>query len=277
MGAPSGFDAAGFDLAFQWRHPGQPVICQVARSGDEVLFEYPDIASFVITRQADIFCIPTQRCQDALLRHLLLNQVIPRWLASQGCALLHASAVWLPDVGAVGFLGKSGVGKSTLAASFAENGALVLADDCIMLKADPIEKSVQAIGAYPGLRLWPGTPGLTSRYSSVHSGTVKKQAVFHETCESNSQRLSALFVLTGEDVENEGCHIDRLTGAEALMALLHESLALDPSTSQSSEQALMRFGEVLETGVPVASLTYHRAFARLPEVRAAVVNWLQVE
>lgn len=64
--------------------------------------------------------------------------------------MLHASAV-VTRTGAIAFLGATGQGKSTLAASFSEGGFPFLTDDCFVLKKDG--DRILAVPSYPGLRL----------------------------------------------------------------------------------------------------------------------------
>jgi hypothetical protein len=84
--------------------------------------------------------------------HLLLDQVLPLAI---GCAhrfALHASVVNV-DGRAVGFLGATRQGKSTLAAALARRGHAVLSDDCCVLCRTATGFDVAP--TYPGLRLSP--------------------------------------------------------------------------------------------------------------------------
>lgn len=88
---------------------------------------------------------------EALLVHLLLHQVLPLAVSRTGRVVLHACAVETP-AGAVGFLGESGTGKSTLAAACSRRGCALVADDALV-----VDLAGDAIGVWPtadGLRLW---------------------------------------------------------------------------------------------------------------------------
>ena len=85
------------------------------------------------------------------MRHLLLDQVMPLVL-SRDRLVLHASAVATP-AGAAAFIGFTGAGKSTLAASLSAAGFPILSDDCLVIERDG--RGFLARPFYPGARLWP--------------------------------------------------------------------------------------------------------------------------
>ena len=62
--------------------------------------------------------------------------------------VLQAGAIDTP-LGAIALLGRTGIGKSTLAASLARAGFPLIADDFLLLRDD-----IVAVPSYPGLRLW---------------------------------------------------------------------------------------------------------------------------
>jgi hypothetical protein len=69
---------------------------------------------------------------DRYLDHLLRDHVVPRRLSLRGERILHATAVELDGL-AVGFVGASTAGKSTLAAAGVKAGGRLLADDTLRL------------------------------------------------------------------------------------------------------------------------------------------------
>jgi hypothetical protein len=80
-----------------------------------------------------------------------LDQILPLALSRAGSAVFHASAIDA-GCGALAFAGKSGLGKSTLAAYFASQGHPLITDDCLTIR--PIADGFEALPAYPGVRLW---------------------------------------------------------------------------------------------------------------------------
>lgn len=152
-GSPGQFDSMGFETAFEWLGLDNRVACWCKRKGDEYLFVFPGNSTFHITAAGVISCFLHQGPDMQLLRHLLLNQIIPRYLATTGRLVLHASAVTLANGKSVAFLGDSGFGKSTLVSSFHRHGAELINDDCILL--ENANHSVTAIGGLVGIRLFP--------------------------------------------------------------------------------------------------------------------------
>jgi hypothetical protein len=84
----------------------------------------------------------------------LLGPVLGFVLRLRGISCLHASAVAVGGQ-AVAFLGPTGAGKSTLAATFARKGFPVLTDDIVVLREHG--GAFQVPPASPRLCLWPET------------------------------------------------------------------------------------------------------------------------
>ena len=86
------------------------------------------------------------------VRHHFVDDVMPALLAmEEPCCVFHSAAVVVPE-GAVLIAGDSGMGKSTLAASFALNGFAILSDDCVVV--DMADGIFVAQPSYPSVRLW---------------------------------------------------------------------------------------------------------------------------
>ena len=98
------------------------------------------------------------------IRHLFLDQVLPRLLASRDHAVLHASAVMVGNE-AIAFMGDSGQGKSTLSASLAACGYPLITDDSLLLQKS--DESVNCVPSYPGVRLWEESVGALFDGSAV--------------------------------------------------------------------------------------------------------------
>lgn len=280
-GLPVGFDPQAFEPVFEWRGPSGHVAATVARQGGEWLFDYPGYARFQLSASGDIHCQPTASCHARTLRHLLITQAIPRYLGSSGRLVVHASAVCLTGGRTAAFLGPSGHGKSTLAASFHRHGARLLADDCILLEPDT--EGVRAIGAYPGLRLFPDSLHALfderQGYTRVTSYTDKQQALLCTAAEPGDpawHRLDAIFLLAdpARPEYPERVEVTPLGGAEALMALLRGTFALDPSEEATLVREFRTAGQAISRGSRVFRLAYPLAHERLADVRQCVTKQL---
>ena len=83
------------------------------------LLRFPDLADFEVSADGtDVVAHPAGDTDDATIEHLYINQLVPLALSRQGRPTFHASVVMVRG-GVIAFLGESGMGKSTLAASFA--------------------------------------------------------------------------------------------------------------------------------------------------------------
>ena len=128
------------------------VACSVAREPDGYRLRYPERADFLISADlTHIQCQPLRDIAGDSLRHLFLDHVLPRVQGQSGQLILHASAVRSPGGKAFVFLGESGWGKSTIAASFCRHGYRLITDDCLKLMVNGTE--ILGIPGYGGSRL----------------------------------------------------------------------------------------------------------------------------
>lgn len=141
------------DVPFhQWAFPDGTLWTQFFRQGAGYLLRFPDLADFEVSADgARVQGFPAPGVTSATVEHLYLNQVLPLALSRQGKLMLHGSAV---DIGGQGvaFLGESGRGKSTLAASFATEGTRFLTDDGLLLEW--VGEQCLIIPSHPSIRLW---------------------------------------------------------------------------------------------------------------------------
>ncbi|MGI8559326.1 MAG: hypothetical protein ACR2ND_13665 [Solirubrobacteraceae bacterium] len=173
--------------------------------GAHLLVAFPGSAEFVVlAAERRILCAASDGVADSLLRHLLLDQVIPYILAMQGWLVLHASGVATSD-GAVAFVGPSGAGKSSLAASFAADGYALLSDDFLQLRKTVY--GFEALPSYPGLRLWPDShdffADLGHTVGPVAQDTDKRRLAAGSARPPASLPLLAIIALADDDPEDE--------------------------------------------------------------------------
>lgn len=106
----------------EWRLPGGRRWLRFAKRDSDYLLRFPGLVDFLVAEGgSEVRCHPRPDTPPSTIRHLFLDQVVPLVLSRQGKLVVHASAVLTPS-GVVAFLGHSGWGKSTLAASFAQAG-----------------------------------------------------------------------------------------------------------------------------------------------------------
>lgn len=175
-----------------------------------------------------------------LIVETLLGPALALAVSACGLFLLHASAVWSPQVGLVAFLGASGSGKSTLSGLLGESGLWTrVVDDAfpVRLVKDADGAKLKALPHFPQLKL-PWDQQVGSQFPS-------------------SVALGAVFVLglpmerkrTGKPIA------PRLAPRRALQALLGHTVASRFFGPQLLEQHLETMSE-FASSVPVYSLSY---------------------
>lgn len=135
-----------------WTTPTGAVWTLFYRQASGYLVRFPALADFGISVDGiQIHGWAAPGISSATLQHLYLNQVLPLALSRQGKLVVHGSAVAV-SANALAFIGASGKGKSTLAASFAISGTRFLSDDGLQLEW--VNGELTAIPSHPSIRLW---------------------------------------------------------------------------------------------------------------------------
>ena len=199
--------------------------------------------------------------------HFLVDQVMPRLLSQGDQLVLHAGAVCVGD-GVLLLLGRSGSGKSTLVTSFQQCGYTLMGDDAVIISHDDGLPMAKAI--YPSLRLFPDSiDALFSEpralQAMAHYSSKQRIDVTGEQ-EAGPMPVQAIFVLS----DDGPIAVRRLSTPQACMAIVENSFALDPTDPERAQLRLKRASR-LAMHVPVLEISYPRDYARLPEVREAVI------
>ena len=192
----------------------------------------------------------------ACVRHSLLNQVLPRALDGAGELMLHAAAVADSGKPALLLLGDTCYGKSTLGAAFARGGAHLLGDDGVRL--DVGGAVIRAMPTYPSLRLRPDS------HAALQGSTLTASPPPDVDGEASGVAVGAIVVL-GAPGADADVSVNRLAPGTALMALVQNSFALDPTDLTRAQQRLAQAARVL-AAVAVYRMGYPREYACLPEV-----------
>ena len=262
----------GYDWLHSWREEDGELVLSCARRQYEggavhYLLRFPELADFVVTGDT-VTCHPLPGCRDDSLRHLLLDQVIPRLWAHRGNLVLHASAVVLPDGSVVAFLGESGWGKSTLAAALQSRGCQLLSDDSISLGSE--DGHALLTPSYTGLRLNDdsiavlGLEGQT--WSSVSHYSDKRR--FDPATEEGTDAtfpLHTLYVLR-EPEPLADISMETVAGAKIVTTLIKRSFLLDVRDTTSAKQQLQQATSLLSAIPQVRTLAYPRDYRLLDSI-----------
>jgi hypothetical protein len=259
----------GYDWLHSWRESDGELVLSCARRCDEGgspshLLRFPELADFIITGNS-VSCHPQANCRQDSLRHLLLDQVIPRLWAHKGHLVLHASAVQLPDGRVIAFLGESGWGKSTLAAALQGRGSRLISDDSVSLKA--ADAGVLLVPSYTGLRLNDdsiATLGLAGQeWTSVSHYSDKRR--FEPASQQHQQThvLDTLYVMDEPGPSAEPLSIKPLAGAGLIPTLIKRSFLLDTRDNHCATRQLQEASAVMRAAPNVRSLAYPRDYRQL--------------
>lgn len=257
----------------QWCFPDGTVCADFFRSGSGYLLRFPELADFYVSGDgASVTSYPVLDTSVSTIEHLYLNQVLPLALSRQGKLVFHASAVETVD-GAIAFMGVSGRGKSTLAASFAGSGFRFLTDDGLLLEKSADGYLVQP--SHPSIRLWDD-----SRQALVHEAAMLAPPVQYTPkarilsdgvlpfCDE-ARRLRRVYFL-GNGNSSEVC-IERMTPSEALIGLVNHSFLLDIETQDVIAKHFDELTQLVKMPI-YYRLDYPRRYEDLPRVREAIMR-----
>lgn len=223
----------------------------------------------------DLICEVADHAKAEDIDHCVNDLVVPKLLAMGGEVVLHGGCVATPDRLGFCLIGPSGYGKSTLTASFRSQGLDILADDSVQLHPD--EHAVIARGICANPRLLPDS------LAQVFPDPVASQPVVSYTAKRRVQLptprevqtpIAAIFLLAAPEIATDAVTLSPLSQAAACMALVAHSFAFDPSDPTENRRRFA-FAAQLARRIPVLELSYPRDYARLPEVQATILQYLE--
>ena len=257
----------------QWAFPDGTVWTQFFGQAGGYLLRFPDLADFEVSADGcSVLGWPAPGVTSPTVEHLYLNQVLPLALSRQGKLVLHGSAV---DIGGQGvaFLGESGRGKSTLAASFATEGAPFLTDDGLLLEW--LDGRPMIIPSHPSIRLWDDTqvalasPSMT--LAPAVSFTAKARFLAGPGiafCDEVLPLRRVFFLGEGNAIAPA---IEPLRPAQALIELVKHSFLLDIEAPDRLTRQFDDLARLAESSV-YFRLDYPRRYDALKMVREAIVR-----
>jgi len=262
----------------EWAFADGTLWTQFFRAGDGYLLRFPGLADFSVSGSTlAVACQPAPGVARDTCDHLYLNQVLPLVLSKQGKLVFHASAVEF-EGGALAFLGESGRGKSTLAASFATSGSRFLTDDGLVVEPD--NKGFCILPSHPSLRLWRDSREALiapdARIAPPLSYTDKTRflaGVRLAFC-PQARPLRHAFFLGGGSAA--AVAFEPLSAAQALVEWAKHSFLFDPKEKPALASHFNRVA-TLAGRVRCFRLDYPRRFEELPHLRQAIVQQLREE
>jgi hypothetical protein len=262
------------DLPFlEWTFPDGTLWTCFYRIGDGYLLRFPALADFTVSADGlNVTTYPAAGVSDQTIEHLFLNQVLPLALSRQFKLVLHASAVEIENF-AVAFLGVSGRGKSTLAASFSTSGHRFLTDDGLQLEKGPGGYLIQP--SHPSIRLWDDSrqalmPETAQAAPPVDFTPKSRFLADDEVAYCDEARPLRRLYFLGEG-DTDTVSIEPVSGRDAMIELVRHSFLLD---IEAREMLMHHFGQLSELArIPMFfRLDYPRRYEWLPQVRDVVIR-----
>lgn len=259
----------------QFVSPAGATWTEFHRRGAAYLLRFPGLADFDVSADGtQVACHPSPGTDRFTVEHLYANQVLPLALSRQGRLAFHASAVTVPG-GTVAFLGRTGMGKSTLATRFARAGASFLTDDGLLLV--PSSDGYMVWPNHPSIRLWDDSQqALLEDDVAVAppvSFTSKARFLAGDRLPHcrEPQRLLAAYVL--EEPASVDIVIRRASASAAVLGWIRNSFLLDVEDPVMLTQHFQN-ATVVGHAIPTYNLHYPRQYERLPDVQAAILAHL---
>jgi hypothetical protein len=231
------------------------------RLGDAYAWRFEGIADFLLPRNGrSLHLFVNPEADPAAVDFVLCRGVLPRMLHLRGTPCLHASAVRVGSA-VVGFAGRSGSGKSTVAASLASTGYPLVTDDVLPLQWIA-ERSEVACG--PGLvelRLYEGSARLVGvEQQLVRPGPGQTKGRWLPAADrvaGVAAPLQALYLLRPFRRRSERAAAARVGQAlrptEALVALIENSFWLHAGETAALASDMACFATVVRT-IPIRPL-----------------------
>jgi hypothetical protein len=253
----------------RWRSPEGKVVASFHRLPEGYLLRFVDRADFVADLDGRLVtCRPVPGMSARAIEDLYLNQVMPVLAGHGGELVIHASGNVVGDA-AVAFVGRTGRGKSTLAASLARAGFPFMSDDGVHLR-----RTGDGYLAHPNrasFRLWmdslqvilPGdAPGDLDEETKTRVA-ASAALPFHD----REMPLRALYLLGPGDAADVS--FARMAERDALAELVDHSFFLDADDRDRMARHFETVAQLAET-IPVFALDYPRDYDALPRVVEAI-------
>lgn len=255
--------------------------CSIGRTPTQLLMSFAQIGDFLVCpKNNSIECIPTLETDIETLFHLLLNQVLPRLFSQQGSPVLHASSVTIADDSrAIAFVGKSGAGKSSLAAWFCRQGSSLITEDCLLIDHQT-DQSPLVIPSHPSIRIWEN--GIKKLVPEIHvpstfkgTGSNRKHHLRHEyfpfIFHSHPSPLSTLYLLDPHDSSKEKIELTQITKSKAISFLAANCFRLD-----MEDPAFLRreFHQLINLcrNISIRRLSYPKQWDTIEALRLKILN-----
>jgi len=247
----------------------------VQSNGDELLLNIPGVACYLLRGGNEILVDQAPGSGHGDVCAFLLGTVFGALCHQRGITPLHGSAVDVTD-GCVAFVGETGAGKSTLAATLAARGHQVIADDVCFLRII----ATGDVQAWPGIsriRLWEDAvaalgcdgPGVERELRGYNKYLVPVRPPRNR---SEPRRLRRVYQLQTKDGAPS---VSRLRGAAAIEVLMQNTYRLGLAERLGCKPAVFDICAAMARDIPVFQFSRPMAFETLSEGVKVLEDHLQ--
>lgn len=249
----------------EWKLHGRS-LARIHRTREGYVMRFPRVADFHISRDGSrVSTRPAPGAEAPSVHNVFLSQVLPMALSRRGRLVFHASAVEV-DRCAVAFMGASGRGKSTLAAAFATAGFPFLTDDGLFVEV--ANGAATVFPGHPSLRLWSDSGEALLGPDTLDDGKARIVSGDRVAHCGAPRPLRRIYLI--EDANGADIGILPLAGSPAFTALAAHSFLLADGDARLLGGHFEGLAALAAQGI-CARLRYPRSYARLADVRAAVL------
>ncbi|HET7698281.1 MAG TPA: hypothetical protein VFK57_21375 [Vicinamibacterales bacterium] len=233
---------------------GEPVVV-ISRSAAGFHLDYADgTRAWIDASGANVWCTwPASASLDDACTYLY-GPILGLVLRLRGALAFHASAVQIGG-GAIGFVGRHGAGKSTLAAALGAEGCPVITDDVLHVTPDGRRWLAEPFASM--LKLWPDGAkmalGKGADLPRIAEGWDKRALVLGERIPAATQSVP-LRALACFGEPGKSSAIAPLPAAAALLRLAGNSSA-SPLLDREQRAAEFQMLSALVRDVPCVTLT----------------------
>ncbi len=234
---------------------------------------FPDLADFEIRSDGgEVRSWPVPGVSDDTVEHLYLNQVLPLVQSRQGNLVFHGSAI-ATEVGALAFMGVSGRGKSTLAASFATSGLPFMTDDGLLL-TEGGGGVYEVQPSHASIRLWEDSqealvPNDAPAGPSVQHTSKARFLAGDDMAFCDSSRPLHRVYFLGEGIA-PGIEIQPLSPTDALVELMRNSFLMETEEHGALARNFDRLAKLVTLPI-FYRLDYPRRYESLSSLRMTIL------
>lgn len=234
------------------------------------------VMRFLVEDGERIIVEPLEGADMEYVKAIVSGELMSALLRQRGLLVLHASCV-AREGEAVGFVGHSGWGKSTLASHFVHEEYRLLADDVLAIRFEGGEAF--AVPAYPQVKLRQDSGALYvdgfEALSEAHAETDKRLVSFQRSFQEEPTRLAGLYVLESESRPVSG--VVPLPAQQAFVELTRHTRATNLIKKPEFVSAHLAQVTRLLSVVPVRLLRRKRSLDLLPDLYDLVRQDLQLD